>query len=296
MTAVEIALAFVFVSNAIFLVAAGVVLYRILEHTRVAHEALVSAADETRHAGKQLQHLAHASHDKLGKIAEGGATGEPGATGSGGDGAALERLTKLVQDLIAKQGGGGGGRGDDASSADGGDDKSDRPHRSELDRALAHNHRLRSSLAQIRLQLDEAMKTIADMRRDERIASTEAMENMRQLVTRLNGQLDQTRRKARDAEKRAQLLESELQQVRQAIETTNSREELADMQQRLERMQSENTHLTGEVDELKELIQRTLREKNFIEDRFVQLDSALEANQGDRVDLVPADMPPADRF
>lgn len=296
MSAVEIALAFVFVSNAIFLVAAGVVLYRILEHTRVAHEALVSAADETRHAGKQLQHLAHASHDKLGKIAEGGATGEPGAHGSGGDGATLERLTKLVQDLIAKQGGGGAGRGDDASLGDGGGDKTDRPHRSELDRALAHNHRLRSSLAQIRLQLDEAMKTIADMRRDERIASTEAMENMRQLVTRLNTQLDQTRRKARDAEKRAQLLDAELQQVRQAIETTNSREELADMQQRLERMQSENTHLTGEVDELKELIQRTLREKNFIEDRFVQLDGELEASQGDRVDLVPADAPPPGRF
>jgi len=296
MSAIEIALAFVFVSNAIFLVAAGVVLYRILEHTRVAHEALVSAADETRHAGKQLQHLAHASHDKLGKIAEGGAPGEPGAAGAGGDAAAIERLTKLVQDLIAKQGGGSGaGRGEAGPAAEGGDDKSDRPHRSELDRALAHNHRLRSSLAQIRLQLDEAMKTVADMRRDERIASTEAMENMRQLVTRLNGQLDQTRRKARDAEKRAQLLDAELQQVRQAIETTNSREDLADMQQRLEKMQRENSHLTGEVDDLKELIQRTLREKNFIEDRFVQLDSELDARDGDQVDLIPADDIPSPR-
>lgn len=286
MSTVEIALAFVFVSNAVFLVAAGVVLYRILEHTRVAHEALVTAADETRHAGKQLQHLAHASHDKLGKIAEGGAPGDAGAGGGG----SLEHLTKLVQDLIAKQG--GNSRGADVPLAEGEEDKSDRPHRSELDRALAHNHRLRSSLAQIRLQLDEAMKTIADMRRDERVASTEALENMRQLVTRLNTQLDQTRRKAREAEKRAQLLDAELQQVRQTIETTNSREELTEMQQRLENMQRDNNHLTSEVDDLKDLIQRTLREKHFIEDRFIKLDNELDAREAGSVSLVTADDAP----
>lgn len=263
MTAVEFALAFVFVSNALFLVAAGFVLYRILEHTRVGHEALVQAAEETRHAGKQLQHLAHSSHEKLGKLGEGG-----GAAG-GADAAAIDRLTKLVQDLAARQGGG-------AVAPAEGEGDGDRPHRSELDRALAHNHRLRSSLAQVRLQLDEALKTVADMRRDERVASTEALENMRQLVTRLNGQLDQTRRKARDAEKRAMALESELQQVRATIETTNSREELTAMQGRLDTVQRENSNLSGEVDELKQLIQRTLREKDFIEDRFLKLDQAVE--------------------
>jgi regulator of replication initiation timing len=285
MSALEAALAFVFVSNAVFLVAAGVVLYRILDHTRVAHEALVAAADETRHAGKQLQHLAHASHDKLGKLGEGG--------GEGADAATLERLTKLVQDLVAKAGGGGGGEGHAAPAAGDGD-KSDRPHRSELDRALAHNHRLRSSLEQLRLQLDEAMKTIADMRRDERIASTEAMENMRQLVTRLNGQLELARRKARESEKRAQAMEGELQQVRSMIDSSQSREDLSALEQRLDQMQHENSHLTGEVDELKELIKRTLREKDFIEDRFLKLDSVLEDDAAtDKVEfLAPADLKP----
>ncbi len=265
MSMMELALAFVFVSNALFLVAAGVVLYRILEHTRVAHEALVGAADETRRAGKQLQHLAHASHEKLGSLAGGG--------GAAPDGGAMDRLTRMVQDLVAKLGQDGAA----AAPAEEGEAPSDRPHRSELDRALAHNHRLRNSLAQVRLQLDEAMKTIGDMRRDERIASNEALENMRQLVQRLNGQLDQARRKARDAEKRAGALEAELQQARATIETTNSREELGALQQRLNQVERENGHLSGEVGELKALIDRTLREKAFIEDRFVQLDNALDA-------------------
>lgn len=275
MSAVEIALAFVFISNAIFLVAAGFVLYRILEHTRVGHEALVQAADETRNAGKQLQHLAHASHDKLGKLGEGG-----GGVGGSVDSAALEKLTKLVEELAGKGGGGSRAAGEPGEKGD------DRPHRSELDRALAHNHRLRSSLDQVRLQLEEAMKTIADMRRDERIASTEAMENMRQLVTRLNGQLDQARRKTREAEKRAAALDAELQQVRSVIETTDSREELTGLQQRLDQMQRENSNLTGEVDELKQLIQRTLREKDFIEDRFLKLDSAVDGTPPAEVELM----------
>lgn len=266
MTAVEFALAFVFISNALFLVAAAFVLYRILEHTRVGHEALVQAAEETRHAGKQLTHLAHASHDKLGKLGEGG------GGGGSGDASALEKLTKLVEELAGRTSG-AGAAGRSADGEEGGDE---RPHRSELDRALAHNHRLRSSLAQVRIQLEEAMKTIADMRRDERIASTEAMENMRQLVTRLNGQLDLARRKSREAEKRAMALENELQQVRSMIETSDSREELTGLQERLDQMQRENSNLTGEVDELKQLIQRTLREKDFIEDRFLKMDSTLD--------------------
>jgi hypothetical protein len=266
MTALEFALAFVFASNAVFLVAAGFVLYRILEHTRIGHEALVHAASETRDAGKKLQHLANLSHDKLGR------GGDAGGGAGGADAAALDKLTRLVQDLAARVGGGEAS----GAGAEGGDSGEERPHRSELDRAMAHNHRLRSSLAQVRLQLEEAMKTIADMRRDERIASTEALENMRQLVTRLNGQLDQARRKARDAEKRSMALESELEQVRSTIETTHSREELTGLHQRLDQMQRENSNLTGEVDELKQLIQRTLREKDFIEDRFLKLDGALD--------------------
>jgi chromosome segregation ATPase len=273
MTAVEFALAFVFVSNAVFLVAAGFVLHRILEHTRVAHEALVHAAAETRSAGKHLQHLANTSHDKLGKLAEGG---------GGADAAAIEKLTKLVQELAARKGGGDGG-GEPAEGEEG--DSTDRPHRSELDRAIAHNHRLRSSLGQVRLQLEEAMKTIADIRRDQRVASTEALTNMRELVTRLNTQLDQARRKARDAEKRALALDTELQQARSTIQSSDSREELQALQQRLDAMQRENSSLSGEVGELKELIQRTLREKDFIEDRFLKLDEALD---GQQVDLVPA--------
>lgn len=272
MTALEFALAFVFVSNAVFLVAAGIVLHRILEHTRVAHEALVHAAAETRSAGKHLQHLANTSHDKLGKLAE-------GSGGGGADAAAIEKLTKLVQDLAARQGGGG-----EAVEGEEGDG-ADRPHRSELDRAIAHNHRLRSSLGQVRMQLEEAMKTIADIRRDQRVASTEALENMRQMVTRLNTQLDQARRKARDAEKRAMALDNELQQARSTIQSSDSREELQALQQRLDVMQRENSGLSGEVDELKQLIQRTLREKDFIEDRFLKLDEALD---GQQVDLVPA--------
>lgn len=266
MTALEFALAFVFISNAVFLVAAGFVLYRILEHTRIGHEALVHAATETRDAGKKLQHLANASHDRLGKLGDGA-----GGGGGGADAASIDKLTKLVQDLAARMGGGEG-----MARPDGEEGGEERPHRSELDRAMAHNHRLRSSLAQVRLQLEEAMKTIADMRRDERIASTEALENMRQLVTRLNGQLDQARRKTRDAEKRSMALESELEQVRTMIETTDSREALGSLQQRLDQMQRENSNLTGEVDELKQLIQRTLREKDFIEDRFLKLDGALD--------------------
>jgi chromosome segregation ATPase len=160
-------------------------------------------------------------------------------------------------------------------------DKSDRPHRSELDRALAQNHRLRSMLEQLRLQLDEAHKTVADMRRDQRIAATEALENMRQMVTRLHGQLEQARKSSREAEKRAMSLESELVQVRDQIQGAKSPAE------RLDKMQRENSSLTSEVDELKDLIKRTLREKDFIEDRFLKLDKALDGSADGAPDAVP---------
>jgi DNA repair exonuclease SbcCD ATPase subunit len=282
MTSLELALGFVFISNAVFLVAAGGVLYRILQHTRDGHEALIAAADETRSAGKQLQHLAHTTHEQFGKAAAAG-----GGVG-GGDGAAIERLTKLVQDLARQMG--RPADGPELIADKGGDkegDKSDRPHRSELDRALAQNHRLRSMLEQLRLQLDEAHKTVADMRRDQRIAATEALENMRQMVTRLHGQLEQARKSSREAEKRAMSLESELVQVRDQIQGAKSPAELLLLEQRLDKMQRENSSLTSEVDELKDLIKRTLREKDFIEDRFLKLDKALDGSADGAPDAVP---------
>lgn len=268
MTALEAALAFVFISNAAFLIAAGWMLLRILHHTRTAHEALVAAAGETREAGKRLQHVATLSHEQLQRQGAGGA---PLADG------AVDRIVQAVRDAV-QQGGGAAApaaEGEPEEGGEGGDPSRERGLQRELDRALANNHRLQASLKQLRLQLEEANRTVADMRRESMQANNEALDNMRQLISRLHGQLEQARRQARESDRRAKTLDAELQRIKQNIGTAESSEELGAMSKRLDDMQRENSSLSGEVGALKDLIQRTLREKHFIEDRFLKLDSEM---------------------
>ena len=94
MSAVELAVAFVFFSNAVFLVAAGFVLFRMMRHTREAQAALGKAARNTEDVGRRVRELVHQAGPAL----------AAGGTGRGDEGvrADIDRWHLQARDLVQR--------------------------------------------------------------------------------------------------------------------------------------------------------------------------------------------------
>lgn len=155
----------------------------------------------------------------------------------------------------------------------------------ELQRVLMQRGRLEGEVEDLRARLHDASRQLHDARRENRTAATAAStaEVLRQTNERLMQELMDSRRQERGIQSQLAPLTLELQTLRAQLGASaagagleGSMEAAAEKvaeayRQRLADLEAEVAALHGRSMTLQDELNRTLREKTFIEDRFLDL-------------------------
>lgn len=157
-------------------------------------------------------------------------------------------------------------------------------NRVELNRLMTQKTRLESELDSVRGKLKESDRQIRELRRQNRDAeaSESAAEQLRNVNQRLIGDLRDTRRRVLELEAELEPMVLELQKTKARLAAqphlqNNKQSELEAenkvLQERSAILEASVRRLEEEALRNKEELSRTLREKSFIEERFLEIET-----------------------
>jgi chromosome segregation ATPase len=303
MDLVNLAVAVVFVSNAIILILLVYMLIRILGQTEQTREMMVGAARELNDSARVVRDAAY----KLGDGKSAGGVGGTGVTALPVPGLdALDKLNHMVEEMSHRDSGFDSQKAladikrlmESMASTDPAQMVEwQNKHKTELEQALAQRNRLAAETEQMRQRLHEAHRIILELRRANRAAeaSGQTVEALRTEVQKQQQIIDRARERLRVAETKAEGLKADVERLSMlnpagAADNTA----LKEARRKLAQVESERDAQARELDALKDSMERTLVEKNFIEERFLRLDSERQdaagstARTGQNAALEPA--------
>jgi predicted nucleic acid-binding Zn-ribbon protein len=154
----------------------------------------------------------------------------------------------------------------------------------EMQRLAMQRGRLEGEVDELRARLHDASRQLTDARRENRTAATAAStaEVLRQTNERLMHELMESRRQERGIQAQLGPLTMELQTLRAQLTAAGGGADLqASMEAAAEKVAEAYKHRLGELEaevaslhgksmKLQDELNRTLREKSFIEDRFLE--------------------------
>jgi len=154
--------------------------------------------------------------------------------------------------------------------------------RTEFSRLMQQKGRLEAELESLRLQVEESNRELGALRAraGEADSAESAMEQLRLVNQRLSQDLRETRRRAQESESRHQALLGEQNQLRARLEASQSpdagplsaevEEENRKLRNRLKALENLTGKLRKDMEQSEEELSRVLREKSFIEERFLE--------------------------
>ncbi|MFZ4498886.1 MAG: hypothetical protein ACOYMX_04195 [Burkholderiales bacterium] len=154
--------------------------------------------------------------------------------------------------------------------------------RTDFSRLMQQKGRLEAELESLRLQVEESNRELGVLRGrvGEADSAQSAMEQLRLVNQRLSQDLRETRRRAQEAESRREALQGEQIQLRARLEARQNQssgpvsaeveEENRKLRNRLKALENLTGKLRTDMDQSKEELARVLREKSFIEERFLE--------------------------
>ncbi|WP_180127074.1 hypothetical protein [Rhodoferax sp. BLA1] len=294
----NIAYGFLFFSNLLFMAGAGYLLYRILNTTAQSRVDLLKAASLTVEASKHLKIAANRTVTELERVSEAHQTRDNVS------GRAISALSFKLQNLIDNlaQGSATAAAGAAASAAE------EKTHvediraklQSELNTALSKNHMLQEQVEEIQFHLKEASTSNEQLRTE--ISEVQGVkqsvvDSLMQQTADLEAELQKARERTRAAEKLAEENALQLDEIRAQVNAQNfatrrlpgSAAEGADLapmdqaaliqdqQDQIDVLAGREKSLLTKIEQMELEFQRQKTEKAFIEDRFLQLDSAQPA-------------------
>jgi predicted nuclease with TOPRIM domain len=155
-------------------------------------------------------------------------------------------------------------------------------HGEKLDQTLAQRAHASLELEQVKLRLDEAQVVITELRRANRLAeaSSQSVDALRQSLEQHQVLLNRAKERAQKAEASSNTLRQEVDKLQGELE--KARHEAAHdadaLRGQLEAISGERNVLFNQLEELRGTMQRVLREKDFIEDKLLDLDEASRAD------------------
>ena len=287
------ALAFVFVCNLAFLTGAAFLLYRIVDAAEGSREELKKAALQTTEAADKVYLVARRTINEMGLLNEAQATRERSATRG------LTDLAAEVKALTEKLQASGTG-GDQAREHQFNEDERAKL-RVELNATAAKNHHLQEEISQTQYRLKEAMVANREMRQELSEAQgikKSVVDKLIQRAEELQAQLEQAQARAKEAERLAEANAVKLDDIKEqlaqkAASGGGAGGGMADaggeaglagvdqsgliqsQQDQIDMLAEREKALMSRMDQMEQAFVRTQAEKTFIEERFLQLDTAV---------------------
>lgn len=306
MDLVNLAVAVVFVSNAIILILLVYMLIRILGQTEQTREMMVGAARELNDSARVVRDAGYKIGDALRNVGPGGAA-PPVPTVTSTPVAGVEMLDKLntMMEEMSHQPSGentekaladikrmmeGMAQVEPAKLAEW-----HKKHKAELEHALQQRNRLAQETEQMRQRLHEAHRIIIELRRANKAAEAagHTVEHLKGEMSKQQQLLDRAKERIRIAETKAQQLSGDVERLSMLNPAGAAENEaLKEARRKLAEVTSERDNQVRELDQLKDSMKRTLVEKNFIEEHYLRLDAARQdagaAQPVQNEDLMPA--------
>jgi hypothetical protein len=287
MDLVNLAVAVVFVSNAVILVLLVYLLVRILGQTEQTRDMMIGASRELTDSARVVRDAGYRIVDALrAGLGSGGGRAVPTATATPVAGLEmLDRLNGMMEEM-AQHGGGDTERQladirrmlESLAQAEPGKIADwHRQHRADLEHALQQRDRLATETEQMRQRLQEAHRIITELRRANKAAEAQGhtVEALRGQLNKHQQILERAKERVRSAEQKAEALAADVERLSAGAPAGGAgNEALDEARRRLAEVVKERDDQARELDHLKDAMQRTLVEKDFIEERFLRLDGS----------------------
>lgn len=299
MTWMNAAFGFVFFSNAVFLLGAAYLLYRVLDVSEQTRADLLKVSQQSLEAATHLKVVARRALHDMERTHEGYSARENANSRQLNDLSAQMRMLHEQWQRQAQQPTPGLAPPTDHETTL--EDIRARLH-AELNAALSKNHQLQEEIDQTQFRLKDASFTNSELRHkltEVKDLKQASINQLQQQANELETQLERARERAQAAEALAVRNASQLEDIReqfhaqqQLLQLQKNAEPPAtggppegwvdqtgliqDQQEQIDLLATRERQHLQRIDQLEQLIQRTETEKGFLEDRFLQLDSALE--------------------
>jgi myosin heavy subunit len=286
MTLLNAALFFVFVCNLAFLTGATFLLYRIVDATERTSTDLQKAANQTVEAAHQLHSMARRTINEMSQVNETQAIRESSR------GRTVAELTAQVKSLIERlhtEPARAGTVADDSPASLQAAEDIRAKLRAELNSAVARNHQLQDEIDQTTYRLKDASSSNKELQlelSEVKGIKQSVVDRLIQRTTELEAQLQQARERAKAAELHAESNAVQLDDIREKVNAQKPAGEAAgeagpdqsglvqSQQDQIDVLSAREKALMARIDQMEQAFQRNQTEKNFIEERFLQLDSA----------------------
>jgi DNA repair exonuclease SbcCD ATPase subunit len=289
MTWLNIAYGFLFVSNLVFMVGSAYLLYRVLSTTTQSRADLLKAASLTMEAGKHLKLAAQRTVTELDRVREAHQHSDNASS------RAIHALSFKVQNLVDNLEQSQRAEPADALAGDMSAEEKKQVGdmraklQAELNNALSKNHVLQEQIEEIQFHLEGASERNVAMRAELSELQGEkqsVVDGLLKQTSALETELQKARERVLAAERQAEEAASQLDEIRARINQQSLMESqggipgtdqsalIEDQQTQIDLLASREKALLAKMEQMELEFQRQKTEKAFIEDRFLQLDSA----------------------
>lgn len=285
-----LALAILLATNAAAFTLLGVLLYRMFGQLAVTQDTVEQRTALLADAGKQLHHQLtsvdrlserlHMTLDKLGQLPQSLRVSAQDVEALGNLSDAMspdsmenhERLLDDMRELLESL---GNVRPDTYAQWH-------QLNQRKLEQAMAQRGRASAELEQLKLRLNEANLVINELRRANRIADThaQAADVLRQNLDQQQVLLGRAKERARKAEAELEALRADAVRLQSELDAATSRKQATEetLKGQMDAVSKERDLLFSQLEEMREEMQRTQREKDFIEDKLLDLDQVTRAS------------------
>ena len=287
MTLLNAALAFVFFCNLVFMVGAAYLLLRILQTTETSQINLQKAASSVIETGTHVKVIVRRAFQEMERNNDALSARES----SSGRAVAelsfqIKALVERIKQLLSKQSADKDVVFDSSATTKRPPDAQELRTilHAELSTVVAKNQALQDEIDQTRYRLKDASRVNDELRdeiSDVKGLKQNVVDSLMQRTSDLEEQLKQARERADAAEKHAEANAAKLDDIREQLNTqpisthagVDQSELIQSQQDQIDAMAQREKDLHARIAQLESAFQRNQTEKNFIEDRFMQLDA-----------------------
>ena len=287
----QIAIVFVFIANAVSIILLGFMLFRISKQTEATHKMLHGGGQDLLDAGKRLRDALKSTDrlvDRLGELYSKPPEQQQAAPVPPEQ---QDQHFKVIEDMLKDL---SGRKFEDhsrfledikqlldsvAGSTPEGLSQWRDANQNRLETAQLQRNRMAAEMEALKVRLEDSNKIISELRRSVRLAeaSGQAADALRTNLDQTQQLLGRAKERASNAEARVEALTRELDLMRLDAEKASPGKDNAAVQslkRQVDDLIREKDGLLAQLEKMRDTMQRTLIEKDFIEEKLLDLDAA----------------------